>query len=262
MITAMKKISIFVFTIFIASCSLTPGIHISENVGNSVYVESIDKNIPIEKLETYITDEAIDVSYKIGNGDQISITVWGLPEIFPMVNISPDQNLRRVDSKGDIYYPYVGLIKARLKTQNELRDDVKEKLSNFFNDPQVDVSIARFNSQKVYLLGEVYLPQKLNLTDIPLSLSDALGEVKGLNNNTSDSGKVFIIRQGNDTESPVIILADLSTPAGFINSSKFYLKDNDIVYVNAKGTTRWNRVISQFFPFTTFLNTVDNLTED
>ena len=38
-----------------------------------------------------------------------------------------------------------------------------------------------------------------------------------------------------------------------------YLSDNDIVYVNSKGTTRWNRVISQFFPFSSFLNSVDNL---
>mgnify|MGYP006228273447 CR=1 FL=1 len=40
------------------------------------------------------------------------------------------------------------------------------------------------------------------------------------------------------------------------------LSDNDIVYVNAKGTTRWNRVISQFFPFSSFLNSVDNLIDD
>ena len=38
-----------------------------------------------------------------------------------------------------------------------------------------------------------------------------------------------------------------------------YLKNEDIIYVNAKGTTRWNRVISQFFPFSTFLNSIDNL---
>ena len=50
--------------------------------------------------------------YRIGNGDQIAITVWGLPDIFPIVNINPDQNFRRVDSNGKIYFPYVGLISA------------------------------------------------------------------------------------------------------------------------------------------------------
>ena len=38
--------------------------------------------------------------------------------------------------------------------------------------------------------------------------------------------------------------------------------NNDIVYVNASGTARWNKVISQFFPFSSFLNSIDNLTND
>ena len=71
-----------------------------------------------------------------------------------------------------------------------------------------------------------------------------------------------MIRQGKNGESPRIFRANLSSPSGFLNSANFYLQDNDIVYVNAKGTTRWNRVISQFFPFSSFLNTVDNLTSD
>ena len=200
--------------------------------------------------------------YAIGNGDQIAITVWGLPEIFPIANINPDQNLRRVDSNGNIYFPYVGTIKAKNKTQNELRDDLTNELSKYFNNPQLDVSIARFNSQKVYLLGEVTAPSKLNITDIPLSLSDALGEVKGLNNNTSSGSDVFIIRQSANGNDPRIFRADLSSPSGFLVANEFYLSNNDIIYVNSKGTTRWNRVISQFFPFSTFLNSIDNLTNN
>ena len=260
--TKMKKINALLLVILMTGCAVAPGMHLSKQVGQSVYIESLDKDIEIESLETFISENKMDAAYKIGNGDQISITVWGLPEIFPLVNMSPDSNLRRVDSQGNIYFPYAGLIKAKSKTQDQLREDIRVKLSSFFNEPQLDVSIARFNSQKVYLLGEVLKPQKINLTDIPLSLSDALGEVQGLNNNTSDGAKVFIIRQGEDFENPRIFLADLSSPSGFINSNTFYLKNNDIVYVNASGTTRWNKVISQFFPFSSFLNSIDNLTSN
>jgi len=261
MITRKLKTSLIIFIIFLTGCSLSPGMHLSKNYDQKVFIESLNKEITIEKIEDSLFKDN-NSTYRIGNGDQVAITVWGLPEIFPITNISTDQNLRRVDSKGFIYFPYVGLTKASNKTQNELRNDLSIKLSKFFNEPQLDVSIARFNSQKVYLLGEVLRPQKINLTDIPLSLSDALGEVNGLNNNTSDGSKVFIIRQGGLNEDPRIIVADLSTPAGFINTGNFYLKDNDIIYVNAKSTTRWNRVISQFFPFSTFLNSIDNLTSN
>lgn len=258
----VRKISIFLLLIILTGCTLAPGMHMTEKIGESVYIETIDMSVSIKKLEDIEGQDELNSIYKIGNGDQISITVWGLPNIFPQTNISSDLNLRRVDSNGNIYFPYVGLVKASDKTQDELRSDISLKLSNFFNEPQLDVSVARFNSQKVYLLGEVLKPSKLNLTDIPLSLSDALGEVNGLNNNTSDGSKVFVIRNGNNGETPKIFLADLSSPSGFLLSSTFFLKDNDIVYVNAKGTTRWNRVISQFFPFSTFLNSIDNLTSD
>ena len=93
-------------------------------------------------------------------------------------------------------------------------------------------------------------------------MSKAIGESFGLNTNTAEASEVFIIRQNSSGDDPVIFYADLKNPSSFIEAGNFYLKNNDIVYVNASGTTRWNKVISQFFPFSSFLNSVDNLTSD
>ena len=87
-----------------------------------------------------------------------------------------------------------------------------------------------------------------------------MGQTDGINNNTANGKEIFIIRKGSNDSPPRIFIADLESPAGFISAGNFYLSDNDIVYVNAKGTARWNRVISQFFPFSSFLNSVDSLT--
>ena len=130
-----------------------------------------------------------------------------------------------------------------------------------FKNVQLDVSIVNFNSQKVYILGEVTFPRTINLTDIPLSLANAIGESKGLNTNTSEGEDVFVVRQI-PSQDPQIFRVDLSSPSGFFSAGNFYLTENDIVYVNAKGTTRWNRVISQFFPFSSFLNSIDNLIDE
>lgn len=261
-----KKISInIIFLIFLSGCSLSPGMHMTYEGGLSqnktVYVKSLDKEIEIENISDNLSLPSKE-SYRIGKGDQIAITVWGIPDVFPLSNINPEQNLRRVDSNGNIFFPYVGSINAAEKTQNQLRNDLSVGLSAYFTEPQLDVSIVRFNSQKVYLLGEVSSPKKINITDIPLSLSDALGLANGLNTNTSAGNQVFVIRQAIETGSPRIFQANLSSPAGFIEAGRFYLADNDIIYVNAKNTTRWNRVISQFFPFSSFLNSIDNLTSD
>jgi polysaccharide export outer membrane protein len=228
-----------------------------------VFIDSLDKNVKLLSIS-----ETLDKSYKnnylynIGIGDQIAVTIWGLPDIFPVHNVNPDQNLRRVDANGNIFFPYVGLMKAKGKTQNELRNDLTNRLSEYFTNPQVDVTIARFNSQQVFVLGEVTKPIKINITDIPISLSNAIGESFGLNTNTAAASEVFIIRQNIASEEPLIFHADLRNPSNFIEAGNFYLTNNDIVYVNSSGTTRWNKVISQFFPFSTFLNSIDNLSSD
>ena len=268
MIIKIMKIKVIMLLAFMGSgCSLSPGMHMSVkdpwiDSDSYIYIEKSDTTIQVIEIASFNHNQSIK-TYKVGVGDQLAITVWGLPEIFPILQSNSDQNLRRVDSNGNIFFPYVGIIRASGKTQDELRAELTLKLAEFFNEPQLDLSISNFNSQKVYILGEVMKPSKLNITDRPLSLSDALGLVNGLNNNTSSGGEIFVVRQPNEfNTNHSIYRADLSSPSGFIYTNNFYLMNNDIVYVNAKGTTRWNRVISQFFPFSSFLNSVDNLLED
>ena len=263
-----KQILILLSILGFAGCTLSPGMYMEtkKDFGDStrkVFIASLGYELEVQEVGNYLVaqnDLIKAKTYKIGVADQIAVTIWGLPDVFPLTNINVDSNLRRVDSNGNIYFPYVGKIKASGKSQDELREDLTNKLSENFTNPQLDVSIAKFNSQKIYLLGEVTKPAKLNITDVPLSLSDALGEVNGLNTNTSSGSQVFVIRQGENK--PEIFVADLSSPSAFIEAGNFFLQNNDIVYVNANNTTRWNRVISQFFPFSSFLTSIDRLVQD
>lgn len=261
------KILIYITLIaFLSGCSLSPGMHMEtkRNFGSQeeyVFIESLGENIVVENINNS-SSAPLDGIYKIGKGDQIAMTVWGLEEIFKNTYVNEYAAMRTVDENGFLYIPYAGLIKAVGLSQNELRNITAEKLSKYFNDPQIDISIAKFNSQKIYVIGEVNQPQRINLTNIPLTLSDAIGEVKGLNNNTSKPSEIFIIRKGINKDNPRIFIADISSPSGFIDANEFYLHDNDIIYVNSSGTARWNRVISQFFPFSSLLNSIDNLTAD
>lgn len=270
--TIMKKTmikTVFVvplISFLVSGCVLSPGMFMPSsnnwNGENIIFVESINRSIIIEQITEKTRLKPKEEVYKIGKGDQLYVTIWGLSDVFPVSGaVNTELNTRRVDSNGNIFFPYVGLIKAHGKTQDALRKDLTNELSKMFKNVQLDVSITRFNSQKVYILGEVTIPNVLSLTDIPLSLSDAIGQSRGLNTNTSEGEDVFVIRQ-TSIQNPEIFRVNLSTPAGFLSAGNFYLTDNDIVYVNAKGTTRWNRVISQFFPFSTFLNSVDDLIDD
>ena len=261
-----KTISLLVIVLLLSSCVLSPGMFMSSSNNwegeNVIFVKNLNRSIIIEPITNKIQPRIGKETYNIGRGDQLFVTIWGLPDVFPVTGgVNSELNTRRVDSNGNIFFPYVGLINAEGKTQDELREDLTIELSKMFKNVQLDISIAGFNSQKVYLLGEVTVPKVINLSDIPLSLSNAIGESKGLNTNTSEGEDVFVIRQISNQD-PQIYRVDLSSPSGFLSAGNFYLTDNDIVYVNAKGTTRWNRVISQFFPFSSFLNSVDNLIDD
>ncbi len=265
MISFCKNLILICFLTFLTGCALSPGMYMTSgkdwNGNEKVYIESLGTTILIEPIDKSLRIEGFNDIYRIGTGDQLTVTVWGLPEVFPLNGINPEFNIRRVDSNGNIFFPFVGLVSAVGKTQDELREDLTKELSKLFKNIQLDLSITNYNSQSIYLLGEISVPSEIFLTDIPLSLSDAIGRGKGINTNTSEGEDVFIIRQQNQKE-PKIFRANLSSPIGFFGAGNFYLADNDIVYVNAKGTTRWNRVISQFFPFSSFLNSVDNLIDD
>tara|TARA_B100000963_G_C22611037_1_gene664872 strand:- start:820 stop:1641 length:822 start_codon:yes stop_codon:yes gene_type:complete len=268
-IRKMNKLILVLSFIAVTSCSLSPGMYFKsdfqENKKEFVYLDDNKQtSIPVEPINLdLITKLSIGkpVPYKIGVGDGLVVTIWGLPETFPMNSINNETNTRIVNTDGTIFFPYVGEVNALGKTQVELRNILTDGLSVFFTDPQLDVSISKFNSQKIYILGEVTKPMKVFLTETPLSLTDALGESLGLKTETSAANEVFIIRS-RDNGNPQVFKADMSSPAGYIVAGEFILKPEDVIYVNAKGTTRWNRVISQFFPFSTLLNSVNNLVED
>ena len=269
MIMKMKmKASITILTIlFIQGCALAPGMQLeTERKKDRDFINyGDDKTIYVEDLSTDVFKDLAEENkiYKLGVGDRVNITVWGLPEVFPLAGVNSDINSRVVVSDGTFFFPYAGNVIAKGRSASQIREDLTNKLEVYFNEPQVDVTVTGFQSQRIYVLGEVARPQKISLTQTPLSLTDALGLVNGLNNNTSNSSEVYVIRQADGINGlPRIFRADFSSPATFLNASSFYLAPQDIVYVNANGTARWNRVISQFFPFSSFLNSVDNLVQN
>lgn len=110
--------------------------------------------------------------------------------------------------------------------------------------------------QQVYLMGEVTQPRALTFKTSDMSLTQALGNVGGLNQNTSKGRAVYVIRGVADLEQTpaTVYQLDVHSPSALVLADNFKLHAGDVVYVGAAGVTRWNRLLSQLLPMSAILN--------
>lgn len=143
--------------------------------------------------------------YRLGVGDKLSINVWGSPDL-NLVGTASSTNVttpsasgatRYVGPNGKLYFPFVGEIQAEGLTLNQFRVNLTKALSAYIKDPQIDVGVVGFQSQKVYLTGDVQKQGVYPITDIPLRVTDLIGQA-GLSP-TADLYNVVLSRDGKNT---------------------------------------------------------------
>ena len=123
-------------------------------------------------------------AYKLGAQDVLSILVWGQPDLSPATTSASGGTGvatagRLIDFNGDLYFPLVGYIRAAGLTVSEFREALTRQLSKFVKNPQIDVNVASYRSQRVFVSGEVHAPGVVSVTDAPLRIVDALAQVGG-----------------------------------------------------------------------------------
>ena len=110
-------------------------------------------------------------------------------------------------------------------TVAELRSVLTARLSKYIKNPQLDVRVAGFRSQKLYVVGEVLQPGILPLTDQPMTIADAVNLAGGLTPNAHKGG-VNVSRKGQVYEVDLTALYDLADA-----SQNLTLQNGDIVNV-------------------------------
>lgn len=131
-----------------------------------------------------------------------------------------------VDGTGHIQFPFLGTVQAAGLTKDELKDKLTKELvdKKLLVDPIITV---RFLNFKVTVLGEVAHPTVITVPSERISLLEAIGLAGDLTI-YAQRDNVLVIRDEDDKK--VTHRLNLNSTELF-NSPYYYLKSNDVVYV-------------------------------
>ena len=111
--------------------------------------------------------------YIIGDGDSLSIAVWGVAELSGQVVVRPD---------GKITLPAAGDITATGFTPVQLGQEITEVLGAYVKTPVVTVTVVGITNNRIYISGSGIPPRIVNLagrTSLP-ELVATIAEAKAL----------------------------------------------------------------------------------
>ena len=208
----------------------------------------------------YVNDRNID--YKLQPGDNLyirfinSIDERGSAALtgdFSSTNrnyMSSDASIYlqsyTLDEEGCIELPLTGKIELKNLTVDQAKEKLKTELDKFVNQTTIIVKLSNFN---VTLLGEVTRPGLYKVYQSQINLFEAIS-LAGNTTNFAKKDEVKIIRQTDNGSE--IVTVDMGK-ADVLSSPYYYLKPNDIIYVEPLPIKQWGFTT---FPYSTVLSVV------
>ncbi|HTI18816.1 MAG TPA: polysaccharide biosynthesis/export family protein [Trinickia sp.] len=173
--------------------------------------------------------------YLVKPGDVLQITVWDHPELAAALG-QPQQTTRDsdavpgflIDEKGEIQFPYAGTVHVAGETVDEVQRNIFSRISKVYRNPQVTVRVASFRASQIYMDGEIGRPGSVQINDIAMTLTQAIGRAGGFTANANQS-RVTLVRAG---VTYAIDFNDL-VRAGH-TPNEIILEPDDILHVGAR----------------------------
>lgn len=127
--------------------------------------------------------------YRIGPGDTLEISVWKDESLTRQLIVPPD---------GVIAFPLVGEVEGGGASVPELRETIREKLSEYIPDVTVTVMLLEASSLRAYVIGKVNNPGTFPITT-ETTVLQLLSMAGGLNAFAAEEEILILRRQGKET---------------------------------------------------------------
>jgi polysaccharide export outer membrane protein len=208
-----RLISSFLWPVAFGLHSLVTGILNAQTPTQSAIPVTADKFLGASTPNAAKTPASPPNDYKLGPGDQISITVPNLDTEFA-------NKAFRLDLSGDVTIPFAGRFHAAGFTAPEFEAEMRTRLSRILKDPEVVITLTSFGSEPVSVLGAVNSPGIQQIGG-GKSLFEVLSMAGGL---TVDAG--YLIRIRRDKQQGIIPLPTAQIdPDGRTSSASVHAKN-------------------------------------
>ena len=246
-----KKLTILLVSILFLfnNCTVLPGINKSPNKKNpskeletseysindvKINIIKINK-LSNEEINTYSENQFNDLENKIkdyseiydyryeyilGISDSISIDLTDTDDL---------DGVYKIDQEGMVDLPFIGKIKLDELTLNQAQNLLLQIIKSFYRNPDLQIGIEKFNSNKVYIVGAVQNQTTISLNEQPLSLIEAAikaGFKPGSEN--KDLGTSGLLRR----EGKVYKINLTNTFKNKDEKENFYLKRDDVIFID------------------------------
>ena len=205
----------------------------------------------------YVNDRT--VTYKLQPGDNLYIRAINIIDERGAAAINGDLSTRStqlssepsiylqsytIDEEGRIELPLVGKVEVKNLTVEEATNRLQEEMNKYVNETMLIVKLSNFN---LTLLGEVARPGMYKVYQSQINVFEAIS-MAGNVTSFAKNDEVRIIRQTDNGSE--IITVDLGQ-ADILASPYYYLKPNDIIYVEPLKIKQWGFTT---FPYSTVLS--------